>query len=101
MSGCLGDQQSALVGQQCLASGQAKATYGTGCFLLSNLGSKKVLSKNGLITTVAYKLGPDARAVYALEGSVAIAGAAVTYNVLFLILIQSNLIYLFPQLVAR
>ncbi|CAH1107222.1 unnamed protein product [Psylliodes chrysocephalus] len=79
IAGCLGDQQSALVGQQCLNRSQAKATYGTGCFLLYNTGPIKVSSAHGLLTTVAYKFGPDTPAVYALEGSVAIAGAAVNW----------------------
>lgn len=78
LSGCLGDQQAALVGQQCLAKGQAKATYGTGCFLLYNTGPEPVLSEHGLLTTVAYQFGADAAPIYALEGSVAIAGAAIT-----------------------
>lgn len=78
LSGCLGDQQAALVGQHCLEKGQAKATYGTGCFLLYNTGNESVLSTHGLLTTVAYKFGADAKPVYALEGSVAIAGAAIT-----------------------
>lgn len=77
LSGCLGDQQSALVGQQCLSRGQTKATFGTGCFLLYNTGNASVTSTHGLLTTVAYQLGPDSQAVYALEGSVAIAGAAI------------------------
>lgn len=76
ISGCLGDQQAALVGQQCLEKGQAKATYGTGCFLLLNTGSQKVDSKFGLITTVAFKIGNE-KPMYAMEGSVAVAGAAV------------------------
>lgn len=79
ISGCLGDQQSALVGQQCLARGEAKATYGTGCFLLYNTGNTKIDSSQGLLTTVAYKLGPKEKPVYALEGSVAIAGAALNW----------------------
>ena len=76
LSGCLGDQQSALVGQQCLSKGNAKATYGTGCFLLYNTGPINVDSTNGLLTTVAYQLSVDHQPIYALEGSVAIAGAA-------------------------
>ncbi|KRT83796.1 hypothetical protein AMK59_3777 [Oryctes borbonicus] len=76
VSGCVGDQQSALIGQQCLSPGQAKATYGTGCFLLYNTGHVKVDSMHGLLTTVAYQLGSKTPPVYALEGSVAIAGAA-------------------------
>ncbi|KAJ8946197.1 hypothetical protein NQ318_012243 [Aromia moschata] len=79
VSGCLGDQQSALVGQQCLSMGQAKATYGTGCFLLYNTGNFPVHSSKGLLTTVAYKLGPKVPPVYALEGSVAVAGAALNW----------------------
>lgn len=70
LSGCLGDQQSALVGQQCLSQGQTKATYGTGCFLLYNTGNASVNSSHGLLTTVAYQLGPESPPVYALEGSV-------------------------------
>lgn len=77
MSGCLGDQQAALVGQQCLSIGRTKATYGTGCFLLYNTGTASFLSSHGLLTTVGYQLGKDVPAVYALEGSVAIAGAAI------------------------
>ncbi|KAI4471495.1 sugar kinase [Holotrichia oblita] len=79
LSGCVGDQQSALIGQQCLSPGQAKATYGTGCFLLYNTGTVKVDSTHGLLTTVAYQLGSRAPPVYALEGSVAIAGAAFSW----------------------
>ncbi|XP_063223008.1 glycerol kinase 3-like isoform X2 [Bacillus rossius redtenbacheri] len=76
ISGCLGDQQSALLGQMCTREGQAKSTYGTGCFLLYNTGTKPVRSRHGLLTTVAYQLGPAAPPVFALEGSVAVAGAA-------------------------
>ncbi|XP_023172407.1 glycerol kinase isoform X1 [Drosophila hydei] len=72
----LGDQQAALVGQQCLSKGQAKATYGTGCFLLYNTGPSIVHSQHGLLTTVGYQLGRKAPPYYALEGSVSIAGAA-------------------------
>ncbi len=78
LAGDLGDQQAALVGQTCFAPGQAKNTYGTGCFLLLNTGEKLVESKFGLLTTVAYKLGSH-RANYALEGSVAITGALVQW----------------------
>ncbi|MDF1555589.1 MAG: glycerol kinase GlpK, partial [Deferrisomatales bacterium] len=74
----LGDQQAALVGQACFAPGEAKNTYGTGCFLLLNTGTTAVPSQNGLLTTVAYQLG-EAAPVYALEGSVAIAGALVQW----------------------
>ncbi|XP_052737431.1 glycerol kinase [Bicyclus anynana] len=74
IAGCLGDQQAALVGQNCMNFGQVKCTYGTGCFLLYNTGESIVHSQNGLLTTVAYKLGPNSPPIYALEGSVAIAG---------------------------
>jgi len=78
ISGILGDQQAALVGQTCLRQGEAKNTYGTGCFLLLNTGTKPVASRHGLLTTVAYRFGTEP-AVYALEGSVAIAGALVQW----------------------
>jgi glycerol kinase len=78
VAGILGDQQAALVGQTCFDVGQAKNTYGTGCFLLMNTGTAPVLSKHGLVTTVAFKLG-DKPAHYALEGSVAITGALVQW----------------------
>lgn len=78
LSGDLGDQQAALFGQACFRPGDAKNTYGTGCFLLLNTGTIAVPSRRGLITTVAYRLG-DAPAVYALEGSVAVAGALVQW----------------------
>jgi glycerol kinase len=78
VAGILGDQQAALVGQTCYAPGEAKNTYGTGCFLLMNTGPKPVRSNAGLITTVAYQLG-SAAPCYALEGSVAIAGALVQW----------------------
>jgi len=78
VAGILGDQQAALVGQACFAIGEAKNTYGTGCFLLMNTGERPVHSQHGLLTTVAYKLG-TARAAYALEGSVAITGALVQW----------------------
>ncbi|XP_017875008.1 glycerol kinase-like isoform X1 [Ceratina calcarata] len=79
ISGCLGDQQSALIGQMCLQRGQAKNSYGTGCFLLYNTGTAIVDSSHGLLTTVAYQLGPEAPPIYALEGSVAIAGAVIQW----------------------
>ncbi|OXB63933.1 hypothetical protein ASZ78_001054 [Callipepla squamata] len=79
ISGCLGDQSAALVGQMCFQDGQAKNTYGTGCFLLCNTGQKSVFSDHGLLTTIAYKLGRDKPVCYALEGSVAIAGAVVRW----------------------
>ena len=76
--GDLGDQQAALVGQTCYAPGEAKNTYGTGCFMLINTGTEIVPSKSGLLTTLGYKMG-DAPAVYALEGSIAITGALVQW----------------------
>jgi glycerol kinase len=78
IAGILGDQQAALVGQTCFKSGEAKNTYGTGCFLLMNTGTNPTESKHGLLTTVAYKLG-EQPAHYALEGSVAIGGALVQW----------------------
>jgi glycerol kinase len=78
IAGILGDQQAALVGQACFEPGEAKNTYGTGCFLLMNCGEHPVQSKFGLVTTVAYKLGSQP-VQYALEGSVAIAGALVQW----------------------
>jgi glycerol kinase len=78
LAGVLGDQQAALFGQACFQPGEAKNTYGTGCFLLMNTGEHPVPSTCGLLTTVGYKLG-NAKAVYALEGSVAIAGALVQW----------------------
>lgn len=78
VAGILGDQQAALVGQTCFRSGEAKNTYGTGCFLLMNTGEKPVASKYGLLTTVAYRMG-NQPAAYALEGSIAITGALVQW----------------------
>jgi glycerol kinase len=78
VSGDLGDQQAALFGQACFGVGQAKNTYGTGCFMLKNTGEHLVESKSGLLTTVGYKIG-DEPAVYALEGSVAIGGSLVQW----------------------
>jgi len=78
IAGILGDQQAALVGQTCFRSGEAKNTYGTGCFLLMNTGESAVRSKCGLLTTVAYKFGQQP-ARYALEGSIAITGALVQW----------------------
>jgi glycerol kinase len=78
IAGILGDQQAALVGQTCFAPGEAKNTYGTGCFLLLNTGTTPVASTRGLITTVAYRF-KDAPACYALEGSIAITGALVQW----------------------
>ena len=78
ISGILGDQQAALFGQACLKPGEAKNTYGTGCFLLMNTGKTPYSSTHGLLTTLAYKLGRSPP-VYALEGSIAIAGALVQW----------------------
>jgi glycerol kinase len=78
ITGILGDQQAALVGQACFHPGEVKNTYGTGCFLLMNTGERPVPSNFGLLTTVAYKFGSGA-AHYALEGSVAITGALVQW----------------------
>ena len=78
IGGILGDQQAALVGQTCFAPGEAKNTYGTGCFLLMNTGTTPVASTSGLVTTVAYRLG-EAPACYALEGSIAVTGALVQW----------------------
>ena len=78
ISGDLGDQQAALFGQGCFSEGEAKNTYGTGCFMLLNTGEKPVISRNGLLTTVAYKI-QNQEATYALEGSVAITGALVQW----------------------
>lgn len=78
IAGILGDQQAALVGQTCFDPGEAKNTYGTGCFLLMNTGSEIVQSKHGLLTTVAYRFGNEP-AKFALEGSVAITGALVQW----------------------
>ncbi len=76
--GALGDQQAALVGQTCYSAGEAKNTYGTGCFMLLNTGTEPVVSESGLLTTVGYKMG-DEPAVYCLEGSIAITGALVQW----------------------
>ncbi len=78
VTGNLGDQQAALVGQTCFTPGEAKNTYGTGCFMLLNTGTEIVPSASGLLTTLGYKFG-DAPAVYALEGSIAITGALVQW----------------------
>jgi glycerol kinase len=78
IAGILGDQQAALVGQNCFEAGQAKNTYGTGCFMLMNTGQKPYNSTYGLLTTVAYKLGNEP-VHYALEGSVAITGALIQW----------------------
>ncbi|WP_166240671.1 glycerol kinase GlpK [Paenibacillus turpanensis] len=77
IAGVAGDQHAALFGQRCFASGMVKNTYGTGCFLLMNTGTKAVQSKSGLLTTIAW--GMDGRVEYALEGSIFIAGAAIQW----------------------
>lgn len=77
IAGMAGDQQAALFGQCCFAPGEAKNTYGTGCFLLMNTGERAVLSKHGLLTTIA--IGIDGKITYALEGSVFVAGAAIKW----------------------
>ncbi|KAJ5661857.1 uncharacterized protein N7477_009473 [Penicillium maclennaniae] len=82
--GCLGDQSSALVGQKGFLPGMAKNTYGTGCFLLYNVGDKPVFSTHGLLATVAYHIGE--KAVYALEGSIAVAGSGIKF-------LQNNLTF--------
>ncbi len=89
IAGILGDQQAALFGQTCFDVGEAKNTYGTGCFMLLNTGTKIVQSDNGLLTTVGYKIG-DAPAIYALEGSIAITGALVQWLRDNLNIIQSS-----------
>ena len=77
IGGAAGDQQSALFGQTCFEKGDAKNTYGTGCFLLMNTGEKPVFSENGLVTTIAW--GLDGKITYALEGSVFVAGAVIQW----------------------
>ena len=77
IGGAAGDQQAALFGQTCFKPGEAKNTYGTGCFLLMNTGEKPVFSRNGLVTTIAW--GLDGRVTYALEGSIFVAGAAIQW----------------------
>lgn len=89
LSGDLGDQHAALFGQTCFDIGEAKNTYGTGCFMLLNTGEQPVQSKSGLLTTMGYKIG-DQKAVYALEGSIAITGALVQWLRDNLGLIQSS-----------
>ena len=77
IAGAAGDQQSALFGQTCFKPGEAKNTYGTGCFLLMNTGEKPIFSENGLVTTIAW--GMDGKVNYALEGSIFVAGAAIQW----------------------
>ena len=77
IGGMVGDQQAAMIGQACFRPGDAKSTYGTGCFLLLNTGEEAIASQNGMLTTVAYRLG--GRTTYALEGAIFVAGAAVKW----------------------
>jgi len=79
IAGMIGDQQGALVGNKCLTKGEAKCTYGTGAFLLFCTGHDIVRSRNGLVGTVAFQAGPNAKPVYALEGSIAVAGSAIQW----------------------
>ena len=80
ITGCLGDQSAALVGQCGFTPGRAKNTYGTGCFLLYNVGEKPVISTHGLLATVAYDFSPQGiKPVYALEGSIAVAGSSIQF----------------------
>jgi glycerol kinase len=80
ISGCLGDQQSSLLGQLCITPGSIKNTYGTGCFMLCNTGTAIIPSQQGLLTTVAFQLGENQPTYYALEGAVATAGSAVRWT---------------------
>ena len=75
IAGIAGDQQAALFGQMCTSEGSVKNTYGTGCFLLMNTGSKPIISKNNLLTTLAWKIGNEVS--YALEGSIFIGESVV------------------------
>ena len=77
VAGIAGDQQAALFGQMCIEPGMVKNTYGTGCFMMMNIGNKPIESKSKLLTTVAWKIGNDTQ--YALEGSIFIAGAVVQW----------------------
>lgn len=79
ITSCLGDQSSALVGHCAFTPGTAKNTYGTGCFLLYNVGDKPVISKHGLLGTIAFQMGKHRKPVYALEGSVAVAGSGISF----------------------
>jgi glycerol kinase len=78
VSAIIGNQQASLVGQLCFRPGQAKSTYRSGCFLLCNVGEKPVFSHHGLVTTIGYKFGKN-KPIYALEGNIAIAGAALSW----------------------
>lgn len=89
ITGCLGDQSAALVGQKGFTPGLAKNTYGTGCFLLYNVGPKPIISTHGLLSTVAFDFGPG-KTMYALEGSIAVAGSSVKFLVDNLGFIESS-----------
>lgn len=78
ISAIIGNQQASLLGQLCIKEGQAKSTYRSGCFLLCNIGTKPVYSSHGLVTTIGYKFGKNP-AIYALEGNIAIGGAALKW----------------------
>lgn len=75
----MGNQQSSLIGQMCYEKGQTKVTYRNACFLMCNTGEERVFSKQGLVTTVAYKMGKNQPTIYALEGSVAVGGTALQW----------------------
>lgn len=79
VAGCLGDRQAAMLGQGCLSPGDINASFGAGCAMLLNTGEIPVLSTRNLLTTPAFKLGPDAKVFFALEGTIAVAGSAVTW----------------------
>ncbi|KAL1998744.1 hypothetical protein VTN02DRAFT_5643 [Thermoascus thermophilus] len=79
ITSCLGDQSAALVGHCAFTPGSAKNTYGTGCFLLYNVGEKPVISKHGLLATVGFQMGANRKPVYALEGSIAVAGSGISF----------------------
>lgn len=79
ISGCVGDQQAALLGRNCLSKGDTKTTYGTGTFMLCNVGTKAIFSNFGLLSTIAYQLGANEKVCYALEGSGSIGGNVVSF----------------------
>ncbi|KAL2215820.1 putative glycerol kinase [Thermoascus aurantiacus ATCC 26904] len=79
ITSCLGDQSAALVGHCAFTQGTAKNTYGTGCFLLYNVGKKPVISKHGLLATIGFQMGANRKPIYALEGSIAVAGSGISF----------------------
>ena len=79
ITGCMGDQHAALVGHHCFEVGQSKNTYGTGLFLLTNIGTQVKFSNAGVLTTIAYQFGPDQKACYAMEGAIASGGHAIRW----------------------